>query len=72
MVASGDKVEGPNDRARGEDALWKAIEEQRQQMTKIRELLVELRLNANEGRVDRERARGFAAPCKRTCSRKTS
>ena len=29
-------------------------------MTEIRELLVELRLNANEGRVDRERARGFA------------
>ena len=34
--------------------------EHRQQMTKIRELLVKLRLNANEGRVDRERARGFA------------
>jgi hypothetical protein len=34
--------------------------EQRQQMTEIRELLVELRLNANEGRVDRERAQGFA------------
>ena len=34
--------------------------EQRQQMTEIRELLVELRLNVNEGRVDRERARGFA------------
>jgi hypothetical protein len=34
--------------------------EQRQQMTKIRELLGELRLNTNERRVDREGARGFA------------
>ena len=29
-------------------------------MTEIRELLVEMRLNANEGRVDKECIRGFA------------
>ena len=34
--------------------------EQKQQMTKIQELLSELRLNTNRGRVDREGARGFA------------
>jgi hypothetical protein len=40
MVANGDGVEGSNGGSHGKDAIWVVVEEQRQKMNKIRELLV--------------------------------
>ena len=53
MVANGDGVECSNGGSRGKDAMWAAIEEQRQQMNEIRELLVVVRLELNANRLQR-------------------
>ena len=61
MAAKGDGVECSNGGSRGKDAIWAAIEEQRQQMNKIQELLVELGLNANrKQRVDKNHTKEVA------------
>ena len=57
MAANGDGVEGSNSGSRRKDAIGAAIEEQRQQMNEIRELLVGLGLNPNrKQRVAKNRA----------------
>ena len=52
IPANGDRVEGPDYKDRREVAISMEIKEHRQQMNEIRELLVELRLNANKELVD--------------------
>ncbi|KAK0584405.1 hypothetical protein LWI29_017183 [Acer saccharum] len=50
----------PIDGDRGVEALWATVEEQRQQMIEIRELLVGMNLTANNKQlVDKARAEGF-------------
>jgi hypothetical protein len=57
MATNRDGVEGSNGGSHRKDAIWAAIEEQRQQMNEIRKLLVGLGLNANrKQRVDKNRA----------------
>uniref|UniRef100_A0A2N9HQ31 Retrotransposon gag domain-containing protein n=1 Tax=Fagus sylvatica TaxID=28930 RepID=A0A2N9HQ31_FAGSY len=53
MAANGDGVECSNGGSRGKDAMWAAIEEQRQQMNEIRELLAVVRLELNANRLQR-------------------
>ena len=53
MAAKGDGVECSNSGSRGKDAMWAAIEEQRQQMNKIRELLVVVGFELNVNRLKR-------------------
>ena len=52
IPANGDRVEGPDYKDRRKVAISMEIKEHRQQMNEIRELLVELRLNANKELVD--------------------
>ena len=53
MAANGDGVECSNGGSRGKDAMWAAIEEQRQQINEIRELLFVVRLELNASRLQR-------------------
>jgi hypothetical protein len=53
MAANGDGVECSNGGSYGKDAMWAAIEEQRQQMNEIRELLVVVGLELNSNRLQR-------------------
>ena len=61
MTTNGAGDGDPIDGDRGVEALWAPMEENRQQMTEIHEMLVRLNLNANNRQpVDRTRAEGFA------------
>jgi hypothetical protein len=53
MAANGDGVECSNGGSCGKDAMWAAIEERRQQMNEIRELLVVVRLELNANKLQR-------------------
>jgi hypothetical protein len=53
MAANGDGVECSNGGSRGKDAMWAAIEKQRQHMNEIQELLVVVRLELNANRLQR-------------------
>ena len=53
MAANGDGVECSNGGSYGKDAMWAAIEDQRQQMNEIRELLVVVGLELNSNKLQR-------------------
>ncbi len=57
MAPNGDGVECSNGGSRGKDAMWATIEEQRQHMNEIQELLVVVGLELNANRLQKELVR---------------